>query len=232
MNIGLILAGGRGTRMDESGSKPKQFMKIDSKPLIAYSLEAFNSHREIDTIVVVCLNEWIYELKSLVNFYGFEKVSKIVNAGKNRRESSYKGVMAVSEIGGSNSVVLIHDAARPFVSGRIISENIKYAKIYGGCDTVIKMQDTILESNDGCFIGNIPDRKNFYCSQTPQSFIVKNILRAHQYYNISKIKPEITDDCGLMLFAGFSVYMADGEKSNIKITSKEDLLIGKALKKN
>jgi len=229
VNIALILAGGQGLRMGEN--KPKQFIDLLGKPIIIRTLEAFENHPEIDSIAVVCLKEWQDELLALIKQYKIKKVRWIIDAGENRRQSSYNGVTAIQLDCSERDIVLIHDAARPFVSKRIITENIQNATKYGACDTVIPTQDTIVKSVDGSILDCIPARSELYLVQTPQSFTLKNIVSAHENYSDKKNveQPEITDDCGLLLFAGVPVSMVVGDKFNIKITSVEDLYVGKAI---
>lgn len=229
MNIALILAGGQGLRMGVN--KPKQFIDLFDKPIIIYTLEAFDNHPEIDYMAIVCLQEWQDELKILIKDYNIKKVKWIIDAGESRRQSSYNGIMTIHTDCNDNDIVLIHDAARPFVTSRIISENIKIAGEYGACNTVIPTQDTIVKSLDGIMMDSIPPRNELYLVQTPQSFVLKNITYAHKYYISNKDDklPEVTDDCGLLLFCGLAVKFAEGDKFNLKVTSNEDLFICKAI---
>lgn len=229
MNIALILAGGQGLRMGEK--KPKQFIDLFGKPIIIHTLEAFENHPEINFIAVVCLQEWQDELALLIKNNNLKKIRWIIDAGENRRQSSYNGLKAIQNDCNLDDIVLIHDAARPFVSKRIITENIQNAIKYGACDTVIPTQDTIVKSFDGKMLDYIPVRSELYIVQTPQSFTLKNIIHAHENYIINKVaeQTEVTDDCGLLLFADLPVSMVIGDKFNLKITSNEDLYIGKAI---
>jgi 2-C-methyl-D-erythritol 4-phosphate cytidylyltransferase len=234
MNFALVLAGGVGSRM--GADMPKQFIEVNGKPIIIYSLEAFSKHSEIDGIFVVCIEDWQKELLKMIKDFGVEKVLGVFSQGKDRRESSLIGVNAVSsyltEKGEqlSEHTVLIHDAARPLVTAEIISRNIWDAKRYGACETVCKMADTVIKSDDGFTYSpsDIVPRGNLSRVQTPQSFIVSEIAEAHKHYEEAMrvspdSVPEITDDAGLMLFCKKPVKLTEGSSLNIKLTTKEDI---------
>ena len=231
LNIAAILAGGIGKRMGKG--TPKQFIQIDDKPIILKTLEVFNSHDEIDLILVVCLDEWKEELVKLVLKYRLDKVRFIERPGSTRRKSSFNAVMALKNVCSDNDIILIHDAARPYVSYTIISENIRKATSEGACETVVRTNDTIVLSEDGVYSENIPPREKMYLVQTPQSFKYSIIYDAHINYD-DKLKrgenvPDITDDAGLVMFSKGKVALVKGDKLNIKITSPEDLIIYKAI---
>ena len=241
MNFALVLAGGVGSRM--GADKPKQFIEAGGKPIIVYSLEAFSKHPEIDGVFVVCIEEWQEELSGMIKKFGVEKILGIYPQGNDRRRSSFIGVNAVAEYikaqgqGVGEQVVLIHDAARPLVTADIISRNIIDAKEFGACETVCKMADTVVKSDDGFTYApeDIVPRGNLSRVQTPQSFILSEILNAHKNYEEAlssspESVPEITDDAGLMLFCGKRVKLTQGSGLNIKLTTKEDIEFFKAVK--
>ena len=222
MNIALVLAGGKGTRMGTS--IPKQYIEYDRKPILVHTLEAFAKNPNIDKICVICPADSIDYAKKLVLDYNIQKVAWVVVGGNSRRESSYIGVSLLSRESDGKDVVLIHDGARPNVSQRIINENIKVAEKYGACETVIHSQDTIAMSEDGEKITGVPDRKKMYNVQTPQTFKIEVILNAHKAW-IEKCGEDATDDASLVLAYGQDVYIVKGEKNNLKITTEEDLRI-------
>lgn len=222
MNVAIILAGGVGSRM--GAGKPKQFIEINGKPIIAHAIEKFQKHEEIDKIIIVSVD--VEAVRKIVSEYNFDKVSCIVSGGKTRYYSSKIGCETAKELGaGPNDIVLIHDAARPFVSDEIISENIRAAKEFGACETALKVNDTMIRAEGGCMDCVVP-RENLYRVQTPQSFKLGVILDAHkQMEELSDEETEkITDDAMMVNASGRKVKIVNGSNENIKITTKEDLV--------
>ncbi len=222
MNIALVLAGGKGTRM--GSSLPKQYIECENKPILIHTLEVFSKHKEIDAICVICPKENIEFTRSLISHHNVSKIKWVLSGGETRRASSFVGVSAIINECHGDDIILIHDAARPNISDRIISDNICIAKKYGACETVIPSQDTIAVSDDGKCITAIPDRSKLYNVQTPQSFKASVIYDAHVAFMKSK-DDEVTDDAALVLKNGGEVYIVEGDKMNIKITTQEDLRI-------
>lgn len=222
MNIALILAAGKGTRMGVA--IPKQFIKYKEKPILIHTLEAFAKHSDVHKICIICPAESIEYTKTLVAQYNISKVAWVEAGGTSRRDSSYIGVSRLAGEMDGNDVVLIHDGARPNVSERIITENIIAAEKFGACETAISSQDTIAFSEDGEKITSIPDRSKMYNVQTPQSFKIYVILSAHEAWQKKK-GGDATDDAALVLANGQDVYIVKGEKNNLKITTEEDLRI-------
>lgn len=227
MNIGIILAGGIGSRMGIV-DKPKQFIDIYGKPIIVYTLETFDNHPEIDYIGVVCLDEWMDDLKILLRKYEINKVKWLIKGGMSRQESVYNAIITISKDVNDDDILVIHDSVRPLVSHKIISNNISSAKQFGATDTVIPSTDTIIKSLDGLQIHEVPNRSELYIGQTPQSFKFELIKRAHETA-IESNKLNSTDDCQLVLDLGEKVKLVMGDKLNFKITSFDDLLLLKAI---
>jgi len=215
MNSVIIAAGGSGTRMNSA--IPKQFISVSGKPLIVYTLSVFNDHKDIDEIIVACHEQYIDELKDWILFYGLNKVARIVPAGKSRQESVYNGLNAVSL---KTKIVLIHDAARPLVTGSIIGENILAAELHGAVTTAVISDDTLVKSENGLFIDEPLSREMIYRIQTPQSFKYKIIKDAHEK---NKYNPPAADDCGLVSDSGGKIAIVKGDKINFKITTEDDL---------
>lgn len=235
MNYALVLAGGIGRRM--GAGIPKQFIEINGKPIIIYSLEVLTGHPEIDGVFVVCIESWREQLLANIKKFNIPKVIDVLPQGNSRRESSYIGVKAVAKhsLNPEGDIVLIHDAARPMLTADIISRNISDAEKYGGCETVCSMNDTVIRSQ-GEFTESISDivpRNELARVQTPQSFKVAGIFAAHEYYrkalDAGRDVPDITDDAGLMLFCGRKVKLTEGSSLNIKLTAKEDIAFFKAV---
>lgn len=229
MNIGIILAGGKGTRMGIV-DQPKQFMDIYGKPIVIHTLETFDAHAEIDFIAIVCLEEWHDEIRRWLRKYDINKVKWIVPSGESRQGSTYNGLKAIENDITVDDIVVIHDSARPLVTSRIISDNIKGAKEYRAVDTAIPASDTIVKSIDTKTISNIPVRKELFLGQTPQSFVYGDIFKAHMHASSHNIN-DATDDCQLILNHGGTVALVEGEKLNFKITTMDDLLLLKAIVK-
>ena len=230
MNIAVVLAGGSGSRMGMVDI-PKQFIDIYGKPVIIHTLEAFEINEKIDAICVVCVKEWQDDLSLWLKEYDIRKVRWIANAGASRQESSLNALDAIKEVCGDDDYVIIHDAARPLISQKIINDNIVKVREYGACDTVVPAHDTIIRSLDGDTLDSIPARKELYMGQTPQSFKYSIVRKAYDDYFAlpENERPEMTDDCGLVLAAGVKIGMAMGDKLNMKITTMEDLLLVKSI---
>lgn len=221
-NCALIVAAGKGTRMGAGINK--QFLNIKDKPILVYTLQAFNSHVEIDSIVLVAAEEEIeYCRKEIVQKYNIDKVKAIVKGGKERQESVLNGLNAINNA----DIVLIHDGARPFVTNTIISEGIKYAEIYGACSCGVKPKDTIkIRNKEGFSISNL-DRDSLVNVQTPQCFKYELICNCHK--EIVGKEVNITDDTSVVEFFGHKVYMYEGDYRNIKITTPEDMVFGESI---
>ena len=230
MNIAVVLAGGSGSRMGMV-DRPKQFIDIYGKPVIIHTLEAFEINEKIDAICVVGVKEWQDDLSLWLKEYDIRKVRWIANAGASRQESSLNALDAIKEACGDDDYVIIHDAARPLISQKIINENIVKVREYGACDTVVPAHDTIIRSVDGDTLDSIPARKELYMGQTPQSFKYSIVRKAYDDYFAlpENERPEMTDDCGLVLHSGVKIGMAMGDKLNMKITTMEDLLLVKSI---
>ena len=231
MNIALIVAAGSGSRMGNA-DKPKQFLPIYGKPLMIHTIEAFEVHDEIDAIVVVTNEAYIDQVKVWCKQYDLGKIKAVVSGGDSRQISVHNGLQAVKALSKDpkNDIVLIHDAARPLISQRIITDNIRVCEKYDAVDTVIKASDTIVRSVNEESISDIPARNELYQGQTPQSFKLSLILDAHEYVKTHAVN-NVTDDCKLVLSLGKEVRLVEGSKQNFKITTFDDLMMLKALLK-
>lgn len=218
MNVALILAGGIGSR---SGEKiPKQFVEINNKPLIIYTLEKFQNCSDIDEICIVCIKEWIEFLKDKLNEFKILKVKYIVNGGKNGLESVKNGLKAMDKLS-QNDLVLIHDAVRPFIDNESINENIRVAKKYGMALTAVDLVETLVYSEDGCYSNKIINRDNLKRILTPQTFSYGTLV---ELYNNSVLDSNIFPSTfSLYMNKGLPVYCSKGSEKNIKITYPEDI---------
>ena len=219
----IILAGGKGKRMNSSISK--QFIEIKGKPIIYYTIKKFNDNKKIDNIIVVLSQEEIdYFKENILKKYDL-KVDKIVVGGAERQDSVYNGLKSLEN--SETDIVLIHDGARPFISDRIIDEGIKYAAIYGACAPGVMPKDTIKIKDENNFSINTPNRETLVSIQTPQVFKFSEILECHKKVQIDKLV--VTDDTMVAEKYGNKVYLYDGEYTNIKVTTPEDLILGEKL---
>ena len=219
----IILAGGKGKRM---GSKvSKQFIEIKDKPILYYTLKRFIDNKNIDQIFLVLPKDEIeYCKKEVLEKYSL-KVDKIVEGGFERQDSVYNGLKSLENSG--TDIVLIHDGARPFISDRIIDDGIKFAQVYGACAPGVMPKDTIKIKNESNFSVSTPERGSLVAIQTPQVFKFNEILECHEKIKINNIV--VTDDTMVAEKFGYSVYLYDGEYTNIKVTTPEDLILGEKL---
>lgn len=229
MNIGVIFAGGIGSRM-HSKEKPKQFLEIYNKPIIIYTIEYFERHPEIDAVVVVCVKEWIPFLQELLYRYRIEKVKLVVPGGETGQLSIYNGLKAAKEVAGDEkSIVLIHDGVRPLINEKLITENIASVKKNGSAITTAVVKETILVVNDdAATIDYVPSRKNSRVARAPQSFWLDDILSAHER-SLAEGETNCIDSCTMMQKYGYNLYLVDGPNENIKITTPEDYYTMRAI---
>lgn len=227
---GVVLAGGKGTRMGNV-EKPKQFMEIGGKPIIVHTIEKFVVNSDFKEILVLSPKQWIKHTEDLIRKYIPNNDRVVVIEGGSTRNETIMNSIAYIEAAGmlnEDTIIVTHDSVRPFITHRILEENIRYTKEFGACDTVIPATDTIVESKDNQFITNIPDRSTMYQGQTPQSFKAKHLRDL--YESLSKEEKEIlTDACKILVIKGEKVHLVEGEVSNIKITYPYDLRVAEAL---
>lgn len=225
-NIALLIAGGTGARMHQD--IPKQFLSVNDKPIIVYTIEAFQNHPDIDSIYIVCLNGWQDMLQAYIKQFGITKVRKIIKGGKNGQDSIRNGVYAIARDYRDEDLILVHDAIRPMVSADIISDNIVKCEQYGNAVTVIPCMEAMLKSEDEFQSEESILRNSLFRAQTPQTVCVKDAVSLHQ----EAIEKGITNSvatCTLLLELGRKVYFAKGSELNIKITTMDDIIIFKAL---
>lgn len=217
----IILAAGSGSRMNIGYNK--QYICLNGKEVLAYTLEAFQKNDKVDNIILVSSSKEIDFCKeNIVEKYNFTKVSRIVSGGETRQNSVYNGLKACK----GSEIVIIHDGARPFVKKEFINESILKAKEFGASTVAVKVKDTIKTGEDNIFKSTL-NRDNLYSVQTPQAFKYDLILKAHE--NAVKNNLNGTDDSSLVEFLEGKVYIVNGDYFNIKITTKEDIYIGEAI---
>ena len=227
MNIALIIAGGVGARMNQD--IPKQFINVHDKPVIVYTLEAFQKHPNIDAIEVVCLEGWHDILKAYAKQFGITKLEGVVNGGINGQDSIRNGLYDIAQRhDDEDDVVLIHDAIRPMVSADIISDNIRVCREYGNAITVIPCTAAMLKTYDSQSSEEQVARDNLKITQTPQAFFLKDIILAHKEALESGITNSVAS-CTMYIELGKKLYMSAGSEKNLKLTTAEDIEIFKAL---
>lgn len=224
MIIAAVLAGGKGSRMGNTET-PKQYMMLGSRPIIVHTVEKFFVNPDVDKVVVLCPDVWVKQTQDLIKKYigDTDKIS-VISGGASRNDTLMCAIDFVETNYGldDDTILLTHDAVRPFVTHRIINDNIEAVRKHGACDTVWGATDTIVESVDGEFISNIPERKNMYQGQTPQSFKAKRLKEICN--SLTEAEKEIlTDACKIYTLKGEPVSLVKGEVFNIKITYPYDL---------
>lgn len=227
---GVILAGGQGTRMGNS-DKPKQFLEVGGRPVLIHTVEKFAVNPDFYQIIVLAPKQWLAYTKDIIRKYIRQCENIVVIEGGNtRNETIMNAIQYIENMGclTDETVIVTHDSVRPFVTYRIIEENIRYARECGACDTVIPASDTIVESRDGGFISNIPERKTMYQGQTPQSFRAKRLREIYQ--SLTEEEREIlTDACKICVLKNEPVHLVEGDVSNIKITYPHDLRVAEVI---
>ena len=225
-NIGLLIAGGSGNRMHQD--IPKQFITVNERPVIIYTLEAFEKHPEIDAIAVVCIEGWDQVLWAYARQFNISKLKYVVPGGKNGQDSIRNGVYELAKHYAPEDLVLIHDAIRPMVSAEIISDNIRVARERGNAITVIPCAEAMMQTEDGVVsVGSYP-RDRLKRTQTPQAFRIGDICDLHRRALEAGITNSVAS-CTLMIEMGEQVYFSTGSEKNIKLTTVEDIDIFKAL---
>ncbi|MBR6081592.1 MAG: 2-C-methyl-D-erythritol 4-phosphate cytidylyltransferase [Salinivirgaceae bacterium] len=225
-NYALIFAGGVGNRMNTL-AKPKQFLQLYGKEIIIHTLENFQDNPNIDGIVVVCKENWIEFLNKLLKKYDVDKVKWVVPGGESGQLSIYNGLCELERHIENESIVLVHDGVRPFVTNKLINDCIESVERYGSAITVVPAIETIVSiENDE--IQTITERSKCYHAKAPQCFYFGELIAAHR----KALQEEITnmiDSASLMKYFGHSLHTVSGNYDNIKITTPTDYYTSRAL---
>lgn len=231
MNIAIIFAGGIGQRLNNGeNSTPKQFLKINDKPIIIRTLELFQTHKDIDKIYISIHPDYYEYMQELVKYYYITKTVGMVNGGKTGQESIYNALKLAQKENPQDSIVLIHDGVRPNITEEVITKNIECTKKNGNAITCTPCFETILISENGINPEHVPYRKDTYAAQAPQTFHLGEVIEAHEITR--KTNPnytDIVDTCTLYKTLNKKTFMVKGNRGNIKITTIEDLYILRAL---
>lgn len=225
-NFAVIFAGGSGSRMN-TVSRPKQFLELNGKPVIIYTLELFDNHPMIDGIAVVCIEPWIPFLEKQLKKFEINKVFKIVPGGNTGQDSIFNGLSAVADEFGEDCNVLIHDGVRPLITEQTITDNIDMVNSKGNCITCIPATETfVVSQKDGAL--EIPSRKDSLIARAPQSFVLSDIMNAHGRAQ-SEGRHDFIDSCTMMSYYGYHLNTIIGPMENIKITTPTDFFIFRAM---
>lgn len=218
----VLIAGGVGNRL--GASVPKQFVEVFGKPIIAYTMEHFQNHPEIDAIELVCVDGYQEHLKGIVDKYGITKVIKIAKGGSEYERSIMNGVAGLEGIAKEDDIVMIHWSASPFINEEMISDNIRVCKEKGNAITA-SYSYLLYGSNDGDCAKKAINRESFMTLSAPQSFLYKNIVNLYKQVEEKRLFETIEEHHTTVFMAelGIPLYFSKGSHTNIKITTKEDL---------
>lgn len=228
MIIAVILAAGKGTRI-KNAEKPKQYLEIGGKPILVHTVEKFLACNQIDRIVIAVHPDWLAYTNSLFSASEYQKVS-VCTGADNRQESLYKALLyCKTELNApDNTIIVSHDAARPFVTQEIIKANIDAMQSAEVVNTVIPAVDTIIQSADGKTITAATDRSQMYQVQTPQTFKLLQYIEIYSTLDRMALS-QVTDAVGIFYTNGIPVKLVAGDRKNLKITVDEDMLLATLL---
>ena len=230
MVYAVICAGGIGSRMGNR-DLPKQYMMIKGKPIIVHTVEKFFLNSRFERVLVLCPKSWVaYTRELLEKFIPSNEKVVVLEGGESRNDTIMNAISFIEKNDGldDETIVVTHDAVRPFVTARIIEQNIDAAIKFGATDTVVPATDTIVSSTDGETISFIPNRSEMFQGQTPQSFKAKMLKELYDELSEDE-KKILTDACKIFSMKGKRVYLVPGEVHNIKITYPYDLRVAKIL---
>ena len=228
MNIALLTAAGSGTRMESE--IPKQFMHINNKPVILYTMLAFQHHPQIDAIIVVTLEAWKDVVWAYAKEYGISKLRWVIKGGKTGQDSINAGLMALSKECTGEDVIMIHDGNRPMISERIITDSLNVYNDKGSAVAAIPCIEAIYKSSAGVQSDTSLDRQELNRTQTPPTYSLEKMLWAHKMAEKKGIT-NTTATCVLMSELGEKIFFSEGSEKNLKLTTKDDIDIFCALLK-
>lgn len=224
MIYAVIAAGGIGSRM--GADKPKQYIEIGGKAIIAHTVDKFLKNGRVNKVIVLCPEDWVSYTKDIFT----DSRVTVICGGETRNETLMRAIDYIEETDGlsDKTYLVTHDAVRPFVSDEIINNNIDAMLKYGATGTVIPAVDTVFQSRNGEIIDSIPDRSELYQAQTPQCFAAVKFRELYKSLSDSE-KEILTDGCKIYLLKGCDVHLVKGHVSNIKITYPHDLIVAEAI---
>ncbi len=223
----LVLAGGIGSRMGNN-DKPKQFLMACGKPIIIHTLEKFCNHGGFKKIIVLCPSKWVSYAKDIIQKYlvDYTNCIVVINGGVNRNDTIMSGINYIKNNYNlnDNTIIVTHDAARPFINNRIIDENIEITLKYGAATTAVPATDTILYCPGKKTVENVTDRSALYMCQTPQTFYAKKLYELYNKLSDTQ-KEQFTDVSGIFAMNNLPVGIVQGEMYNFKLTYPNDLAV-------
>lgn len=224
----ILTAGGKGTRTHQD--LPKQFITVDNKPIIIYTMEAFQRHPSIDEIYVSCLSGWSEILRAYAKQFNITKLKEIVEGGETGQESIYNGLEAIKKNNENTNglVVVVHDGNRPMVSQDVITDNLAKQEIYGSAVTAVPTTEVVFVSENKIDSEQVLDRDKLLRTQTPHAYRFDELWDVHQKSKKDNIN-NMAASCSLMNNYGYKTYFSLGSEKNLKITTIEDIEIFKAL---
>lgn len=226
MNYVILLAGGVGKRM--GADVPKQFIIVEGKPIIAYSIENFQRNEQIEKIVVVCVKDWIDYVKKIVKEYGLTKVEWIIEGGNTGHDSIKNGVFFLKDKVNPDDYIIVHDAVRPILPQKAINEVLRVAHEKGNASSSIVCHPPIVYTEDGESGVKDIDREHVMLTASPQAYEFSLALNCYEKAEAEN-KNNFTFTSSLLIYYGERVYFAKGTTSNIKVTKKEDIALFEAL---
>ncbi len=226
MNIALIIAGGSGARMHQD--VPKQFLTVNERPVIVYTMQVFQRHPDIDVIAVVCLEGWERVLLAYARQFNITKLRHIIPGGANGQTSIRNGVWELERHYSADDIVLIHDAIRPMVSADVISDCLIRTQQYGCAIAAVPCTEAMMQTEDGVVSSGSYPRDKLKRTQTPQGFLLGKICDLHRRALAAGITNSVAS-CTLSIELGEQVFFSAGSEKNIKLTTVEDIDIFKAL---
>lgn len=222
MNIAILLSGGTGQRL--GGDIPKQYIKVEGKPIIIYSLETLENSNWIDKIQIVAHNQWIHEIEKWAAEYCVDKkICGYSAPGENRQMSIYNALLDINAFAKPNDNVFIHDSARPNLDLSTIQASFDALSGYDGVIPVLPMKDTVYLSKEGQQIDALLDRKQVFAGQSPETFVYGKYLKANQRLMASGEILNINGSTEPAILAGMKMHMISGDERNYKITTGDDL---------
>lgn len=229
MNIALLTAAGSGSRMHQD--VPKQFLHVNNKPIIIYTLEAFEKNPQIDAIEVVTLDSWKDFIWAYARQFNITKLKWVVSGGETGQESIHNGLMELKNECDASDVVLVHDGNRPLISNEIIADSLSTFRKYGSAVAAIPCTEAVFKSADGISSSISIPREELFRTQTPHTYTLSKLLWAHSQAEKQGIT-STTASCTLMQALGETIYLSKGSEKNFKLTTLEDLDIFRAFLNN